>query len=157
MFSLYADSVLLAGLPRLTTPRQVTNRLLRISSGFLWDYRNAVDQKLRARDDDFVTGLHAVQHHVVVSDDLADLERLLVDNISTFLVGLGNECEIESADARDRNHRDNRFLIGSPNNASANELGRAQGVVGIGDLGLSQSETKKVYRDNANSFYKLGL
>jgi L-fuconolactonase len=27
----------------------------------------------------------------------------------------------------------------------------------IVDLGLSETETRKIYRDNANSFYRLGL
>jgi hypothetical protein len=78
-----------------------------LGAAFLRDYGYAIDQKLGAGDDYFVSGLYAVEHDIVIADDLADLERLLVDYVSTFLIGLGHESEVKAADSRhghDRNH-----------------------------------------------------
>jgi len=34
---------------------------------------------------------------------------------------------------------------------------RSARVVAFADLGMSKAETRKIYRDNANAFYRLGL
>ena len=78
------------------------------------NYRYAIDQKLCAGDDYLVTRLHAVEHDIVVADDLADLERLLVDYVSTFLIGLGDKREIEAADARHSHDRHHRLFLRYP-------------------------------------------
>src|ERR1700722_1542009 len=75
-------------------------RGLLLSYCFLRHNRYSVYQELRARNHHFVAWFHAVEHYIIVSDDLANLEWLLVDYISAFLIGFRDECEIHTADAR---------------------------------------------------------
>ena len=63
---------------------------------------------------------------ITVADDLTDLDRLLVDYVSAFLVGLGDESEIEAADSRHRYDRNSRPLLAAPNYTGADELGGTQ-------------------------------
>src|ERR1700686_117515 len=86
-----------------------------------------------AGDDYFVSRLYAVDHDIVVADDLADLERLLVDHVSTFLVSLGNESEIKAADSRHGYDRNNRLFLASPDHTGADELGGAQTIFRVRD------------------------
>src|ERR1035438_3185864 len=99
------------------------------AGAFLRNNWHAIDQELGAGDDDFVSGLYAVQHDIVIADDLADLERLLMNHISAFLIGLRDKSEILAADPRHRYHRNHRLLLCAPNDAGPNKLGGAQAVV----------------------------
>jgi hypothetical protein len=68
-------------------------------AAFLRDHGYAIDQNWVPETTDFISRLYAIEDYIVIAHDLADLERLLVDHVSTFLVGLGDECEVESADS----------------------------------------------------------
>jgi hypothetical protein len=69
---------------------------------------------LRAGDDYLVSRLDSVEDYIVVADDLTDLERLLVDYVSTFWIGLSDEREIEAADSRDGHDRNHRLFLAAP-------------------------------------------
>src|ERR1700686_1550545 len=86
-----------------------------------------------AVDNFFVSRLYAVDHDIVVADDLADLERLLVDHVSTFLVSLSDKSEIEAADSRHSYDRNNRLFLAAPNHTGADELGSAQAIFRVCD------------------------
>src|ERR1700679_4367000 len=103
------------------------------SCAFLRDYWYSTNQKLRARNDNLISRFHAVEHDIIVADDLADLERLLMDHIPTLLIGLGDKSKIEPADSRHGHHRNHRFLLASPNHARANDRRGAQTIVRVCD------------------------
>jgi hypothetical protein len=44
-----------------------------LGTALLRDYGNSIDQELGAGDDDFVSGLDAIEHDVIIAHDLADL------------------------------------------------------------------------------------
>lgn len=93
------------------------------------NYGYAIDQILSAGDDHFISWLDAIEHHIVVADDLADLQRLLVDYISAFLVRFGNEREIKATDSRDGYHRNDGLFLAPPDDSGSYELSRTQAVV----------------------------
>ncbi len=61
-----------------------------------------------------------------------------MDHVSTFLVRLGDESEIEAADSRHGHDRNHRFLLAAPDYTGADELSGAQGVVRVRDLRLDE-------------------
>src|ERR1700691_2558387 len=88
-----------------------------LGTALLRNYGNAIDQELGAGDHDFVSGLDAVEHDVIIAHDLADLQRFLADNVSTFLIGFGDKSKINPTDSRHGDDRNHGFLLASPNHA----------------------------------------
>jgi hypothetical protein len=115
---------------RLSRFRESFLELL-LAAAFLRDYGYAIDQELGAGDDHFISGLYAIEDDIVVADDLADLERLLVDYVSTSLVRLSDESEIEAADSGYGNDWNHGFFLAAPDHTGSDKLGGAQAVVRV--------------------------
>ena len=79
-----------------------------------------VDEKLGTRPPPCLQA-SPLQNHIIVSDNLAHLQRLLVHDIATFLVRLGDEDKIQPANARHGDDGHNRLFLARPDNARLNE------------------------------------
>src|SRR5260370_13940363 len=115
-----------------------------LAAAFLRHYGYAIDQKLGAGDDYLVSRFYAVEDDIVVADDLADLERLLVDHVSTLLVRLSHESEIEAASSRHGHDRHNRLFLAAPDHTVADELGGAEAVIRVRDQRFGEHGLRRV-------------
>src|SRR5436309_14281251 len=70
----------------------------------LWNYRHAIHQHLYAAGDHALTGLNAVQHHIIVSHHIAHLDHALPGH--RFLpFTFRHKSEHLAAHARNRRYR----------------------------------------------------
>src|SRR5581483_2779107 len=106
-------------------------------------YRRSIDQKLRARDNYFISWFYAVEHHIIVVHDLANLQRLLVRHQFAVLL-FGDKQKVLAADPGYGNKRDSRPVLRSPNHARAKELRVPQLVLIVSDGRLRQNRLCRV-------------